>query len=313
MSSPGAESRPLSEPLHCPVCNGQDLLDRGRIFHHGDIQYVAGVAIDLRGYEFQMKACPRCGFQFKYPSIPEQLLLDCYAAAEGDHWGAEVDPQQRNFDRMRAAIERFRSFGRILDVGCFNGAFLSYLGARWERFGVEPSEQAAEVARSRAIEIVAKTVEGVPEDSRFDVITAIDVVEHIVDPTPFFEKLVGLLSPRGILMISTGDTSSATWRLQGPRYWYCSYVPEHVSYFSPRTLEFIGARYGLSTVHQQRISHKRTPISVQLKQGLKGAVFSGLLHSRWLMNPWLRRKYEARVGTDWTAAQDHMLHVLQRA
>jgi len=255
--------------------------------------------------------CKVCDFQFKSPSIPEEKLLACYAAAEDNHWGAVVNPIERNFDRLASAIRKNAKGKSILDIGCFNGAFLEYLGSDWDRYGVEPCESAKKVAKTRGVNVLADTINLIPAESKFEVITAFDVIEHIVDPNSFFQRVRTHLAPGGVLVLSSGDTQSISWRLQGARYWYCSYLPEHFSFFCKKTLNFLGERYGMVTISHDHMSHKRTQLSERLFQSFNGLVYAGLLRFNWMGLTKLKTKFSERAGTSWVSANDHFIHVFR--
>src|SRR4029079_7249549 len=110
-------------------------------------------------------------------------------------------------DLLRATGERVALRGRrVLDIGCANGALLEYFGPTWDRYGIEPSAEAGALAESRGVRVLAPTIEQLPTQERFDLILAIDVVEHIPDPVPFFERVGRHLRPGGAFVLYTGDT-----------------------------------------------------------------------------------------------------------
>ena len=298
-------------PTRCPVCDGTCVVSVGPIIHPLPT-LIAGVPIDLSDREITLWRCADCAFEFKWPPIPEDRLLACYGAAAPDHWGEEVGPRERNFDRIAQTITRHAKGSRILDVGCFTGAFLEYLGPGWDRFGVEPNGRAAQIALSRNVQVIGETIDHIALDASYDVVTAMDVVEHIVDPLPFFVRVARFLKPEGILVLTTGNTESWTWRLQQNRYWYCSYIPEHVSFYQRRTMLALAARSGLRSVEQIAISHKRAPLREQVTQAVKGIAFAGGVRLGWLGVPSLRRRFAERAGTNWIAARDHMIHVMRK-
>jgi SAM-dependent methyltransferase len=67
----------------------------------------------------------------------------------------------------------------------------------------------------------------------FDVVTAIEVVEHLVDPLTELRRIRSLLKPGGLLFITTGNAAPHRERLFEWGY----FLPEvHISLFEPRTL-----------------------------------------------------------------------------
>jgi 2-polyprenyl-6-hydroxyphenyl methylase / 3-demethylubiquinone-9 3-methyltransferase len=99
----------------------------------------------------------------------------------------------------------------LLDIGCGAGLFtepLARLGA--EVIGVDPSSASIEVARRHADETGAKvayrvaTVEGLAAEKRwFDVVSAMEVIEHVADPKAFVAAAASLVKPGGLFLAST--------------------------------------------------------------------------------------------------------------
>jgi SAM-dependent methyltransferase len=280
---------------------------------HASPTLVAGVAIDLGDVPFSLLYCPKCNFQWKHPPIAQEKLIACYAAADADKWELNPDPRQRRFDLLRSTLERLAAGRRVLDVGCSNGAFLQYLGDEWEKFGIEPSRSAAGVARQRGVTVVAADASELgTSNQKFDAILAIDVVEHLVDPLPFFGAIHSRLTPRGILIVFTGDTHSLAWRMQGSAYWYCS-LPEHVSFYSRSTMQTIGRTLGMHEIEYQRLSHKRLPLRDWVSHATKSAVYVAGRSVRGFGVPALKRWFVDRRGPTVPASRDHFLYVLRNS
>src|SRR5271156_4105106 len=99
----------------------------------------------------------------------------------------------------------------LLDVGCGAGLFaepLARLGA--DVVGVDPAPAAIEAARRHAEETGARlpyrmaTVEELAaEPRRFDVVSAMEVIEHAADPKAFIASAASLVRPGGLLLAST--------------------------------------------------------------------------------------------------------------
>jgi len=101
---------------------------------------------------------------------------------------------------------------RLADIGCGGGLLsepLARMGA--EIVGVDASEKAIEVAKSHAtrqalaIDYRCCTVEDLATDApgEFDVVTCLEIVEHVADVPAFTASVAKLLRPGGIAFFST--------------------------------------------------------------------------------------------------------------
>jgi SAM-dependent methyltransferase len=125
---------------------------------------------------------------------------------------------------------------RVLDVGCGSGTFLAMLPPEVERFGIEPSRAAADHARAKGIQIVQFNDLTKPElRNTFDVVTAIDVVEHTTNLEEFRRYIAAALRPGGTAIVLTGDAESKSARLLG-RFWYYLNYAEHITVFCPGSM-----------------------------------------------------------------------------
>lgn len=233
-------------------------------------------------------------------------------ASSTDNWGLDPDPRRRQFDVVRDLLARHSQGQRVLDVGCFNGALLKYLGDQWERFGVEPSREAGEVARERGVSLLGGDLgEIAPSIPPFHAILVIDVIEHIANPVPFFDELNRRLASHGIIILLTGNTDSILWRLQRGAYWYSS-LPEHVSFYNRRSLEWICANLEMSILEFRRVRHKRVSVTEWCTGGAKSAVYVAGRRTKGLGIPRLRRLFVDRRGPSVATAKDHLVCVLAR-
>ena len=201
----------------------------------------------------------------------------------------------------------------MLDVGCFNGALQRYLVMPGHSCGIEPSQEAAQVAQSRGVTVLGPTIESLDADVEpFDVVIAIDVVEHLPQPLAFFEHAARVLAPEGIAVYGTGDTDASSWRMLGPRYWYCS-LPEHVSFYNTRSMQYIARICGLESVEHVQISHVRARPDKRLRQAVRNGVFAAAVRTGGFGIPPLRSKVDRMTPPGWLTAKDHMLHVMRAA
>lgn len=106
-------------------------------------------------------------------------------------------------DAFRQSVN-LQPAGRMLDVGCGNGATLRAFGRvapGWTKAGTEfDAKYRAEVEANPNTEpLHVGPVATVP--GAFDVITMIHVLEHIVDPVAVLATLRGKLTPDGLLLV----------------------------------------------------------------------------------------------------------------
>jgi SAM-dependent methyltransferase len=134
----------------------------------------------------------------------EQDFYRAYYELEGRHWW--FLGRRKLF--LRIIEEQYPPSVRplaVLDFGCGTGAFLEHL----ERFGTvsavdaDPSAVSFCHARGRSEVVVAPSGAPLPfPDDAFDLVTSLDVIEHIDDDVAALAELRRVLRPGGRLLIA---------------------------------------------------------------------------------------------------------------
>lgn len=139
------------------------------------------------------------------------------------------------FKSLKPYINKITS-GKVLDVGCAYGFMLERFPDSFDKFGVDVSEYAINIAKNR-LPSVAFTVSNV-EDSlpfqkeSFDIIICNDVLEHLENPAVALENIKRVLKKGGILYINTPNLNSFRKKVLG----FADKMEHHISMFTHQEL-----------------------------------------------------------------------------
>ncbi len=191
--------------------------------------------------------------------------------------------------RYAAAVRPSDRQGASLDVGCAMGFYVERLARDgWDAHGVDISEYAVARGRARGLRTLeVGSVEALPhEDDRFDLVTAIDVIEHVDPPTAaaMVAEVHRVLRPGGLAFFATPNyLDNAFWNVFTPGF--VDPDKTHINYQSVASLR--AAFAGFSACHV----HGHTPFIGQFKAADLSEAFTG----RGLDLP-LVRSFARRVG-----------------
>jgi SAM-dependent methyltransferase len=93
---------------------------------------------------------------------------------------------------------------RVLDVGCGTGTMLGYLSRYGKAEGVDADPEAVQFCHQRGVERVRLVESGpLPHDPEtFDLVTALDVIEHVDDDAGMVREMERVLRRGGTLLVS---------------------------------------------------------------------------------------------------------------
>ncbi len=228
---------------------------------------------DLR-LSFTVVACRGCGLAYTNPRAHAPLLQREPGGA------ARTDAAVANrpiYAAGLAWLERLGlpSAGRLLDVGCARGDFLTFSAGRgYQAVGLDINPRLAAEAQARGHEVYVGDLREVDADALlgapFDGVTLWDVLEHVDAPVALLASCRARLRPGGLLLVHTGNARfqipkarllHGLWPKAGPYL-----IPyQHLTHFDPRTAKLALRLAGLE------------PVAV---------TFAATLHYR---QPWKRR------------------------
>ena len=166
------------------------------------------------------------------------------------------DAACRKFDRNVKSLNCLSGL-RVLDIGCGAGLLcepLTRLGA--QMIGVDPSASNIAAAKLHAdrghlsIDYRCTTIEEMDSHERFDIVLAMEVVEHVADIGMFLSRCASMLKPGGMMVVST---LNRTWKsfalaIVGAEYilrWLPRGTHQWDKFVTPNELEAFFERHGL--------------------------------------------------------------------
>jgi SAM-dependent methyltransferase len=231
--------------------------------------------------------CRACCFGFRQLRASDEELLQLYSKLDSGVYQAEFRGRLKTAVHHLTIVHRYLAPGRLLDVGCAFGLFLRCAAdAGWTVVGVEPAKTLCDEGRKVLAgrgELICATLQGacLPLSS-FDAVTLWDVLEHVRDPIQFMGACGLLLKPGGHLFVNVPDLNSLQARVFGARWPLL--LPEHLNYFSRKSLRFCGERARLTWLHfgRRRASFSLEYVFYRLAQHrIPGASIGHWLMSRY--------------------------------
>jgi len=237
---------PDDSPPQCPICGDDQPTLRYQIIR------------------FQVLRCNGCTQIYLYPlPSPEEIremFARLYTSGEGSvpelksYYAYCYDDAPRNplvqlYESWLDRIESHRRPGRLLDVGCGTGLFLSVARRRgWDPYGIDESTEATEHARNHfGLDVwIGEFSEFAVDDHHFDAITGWDIIEHARKPLALLEAMRGCLAPDGVLGLSCPNQRNIVDLIAGMLYRVSAgqitgplekfYIEQHFLYYTPETL-----------------------------------------------------------------------------
>lgn len=182
---------------------------------------------------------------FTHPK-PAAKELDAYYASP--NYISHTDSKKTQLDKIYQWVKKymlhrklgwiekkFPDRGRILDIGAGTGDFLLEAKKKgWKVSGVEPNEQAGNIALEKGIKLA--TTSGKFSSNKFDVITLWHVLEHVYDLRAQIIELEHLLKKGGLLIIAVPNYKSYDAQ-HYKEFWAAYDVPRHLYHFSQNSFK----------------------------------------------------------------------------
>lgn len=240
---------PETEQILCP-CGSRSMLVE--VFHTLTRRYVR---------------CPDCDLVFQNPRPLGTMVEEFYREDYDEAYG-EAEASSDRYPVFESVARRLGLYrqppGRLLDVGCGDGAFLSLCqSAGWTCYGLELSKKAAARAARRGLTVLSPDwLERSDQHEPFDAITLVNVLETVTNPAGLLKQVAGALSSSGLLVIrATNGAFHIPMRI--PARWVGSRYDQafHLFLYSPQALRSLLKGIGLQTIAIHNSVPSRGPLT----------------------------------------------------
>lgn len=202
----------------------------------------------LAGYEAAgLVRCHDCRFVFSryMPTVAELIAhYDTYPRHD-----RISDITLKRYDALAELLSPYATERHWLDVGCGDGHLLARVQKHgWIVYGTEYTDTAVEICKRKGISMQQGPLHAAQyTPNSFDVITFIEVLEHINNPHEELENFRKLLRAGGALYITTPNFNAISRHLLKANWSIIEY-PEHLCYYTPSTLHRLLHQHGFKRV-----------------------------------------------------------------
>lgn len=164
------------------------------------------------------------------------------------------------FQKVVAFISRFRTDGKLVDVGAGVGLLVDEARkAGYDAYGLEPSKAAVIAAKKYFGIRLANSVFSKKTVENPDIVVLNHVLEHVPEPDKLIDEIHQVLRPKGLLIIGLPNFGSVLAQLKKGR-WQSLIPNQHRWHFTRKTLDVLViprgfVRLGLSSSDHDRSMH----------------------------------------------------------
>ncbi len=218
----------------------------------------------LRKFDFY--DCSFCSLRFVHPRYLDEDIYDkdyFDGASHGFGFSNYEEDKTASSSYLSFILRRIRKLASskdltLLDIGAANGFFVSLASNNgFESKGIELSEEAVNWALRLGRDVKKTSIEEFRAEESFDVVTILDVLEHLTEPREALQMISGFLNQNGILVLNVPDRSSVFARICGYR-WHAYLPPEHWFYFNRKSISELLEQTGFRVVEAGNLSKSFT-------------------------------------------------------
>lgn len=205
--------------------------------------------------------CKRCELiQPKY-ELDFKHVIELYSNVQDDKYfeSSEI----RGFSSYNQIIPLINKYSKsnesLLEIGAGSGSLLNLFRNDFKNvIGIEPNSNFCKFAKKKYdLKIENIGYELIDKKNKYNVIIALNIIEHVVSVDNFMNTIKDSLHNDGIAIIRTPNIESITAKLLGKRWWHVR--PTHLYYFCDSSFKYLSDKYDLE-ITDRRYSSWNLPL-----------------------------------------------------
>jgi 2-polyprenyl-3-methyl-5-hydroxy-6-metoxy-1,4-benzoquinol methylase len=198
----------------------------------------------------ELRKCNSCGF-IQCTDLEE--VIKFYVELEDPEYENTRHERRLQEERLVRFFRRYKKQGRLLDIGAGSGIMIeAALAKGFDPIGIEPSKWLQKKAADKNLPVVQGLFPHPEVKGPFDIITLVDVLEHITNPADLLRNIHKELGHDGIFILVTPDVNSLAAKIFGYRWWHYRFA--HLGYFNKNTLTRLLDKTGFEIITIRRPS-----------------------------------------------------------
>lgn len=221
-------------------------------------------------------------FSINISKSQEDIYNPSYFTDKHKNWFNHPDLRLFNWMATQIVNKKGKS-ASIMDVGCGNGNFLSYLTTKG--FDNLHGLDIVDVRRNQeGYAFHCQDIYTFIPTERYDVIVSMMNIEHVDDPNGYVKILTSLVKDDGLIIINTINSNSNYYKI-GKALFKAGitfvakrlFDPHHLNHFSETSLKYVFSKQGWNRLDILKKDYPIAAVDVDQKNPLaKGFLYSGI-------------------------------------
>jgi 2-polyprenyl-3-methyl-5-hydroxy-6-metoxy-1,4-benzoquinol methylase len=235
----------------CWVCNGTEFT----LYKKSDVQGgLSSKNFAITNFDYgktgELIQCQSCRF-IQCNELDQ--VVEFYEDLEDQGYEDTRKERKLQEKRLVSFLGKFKKNGKLLDIGAGSGIMVeAALESGYKATGIEPSKWLQQQAVRRNLPVLQGVFPHSEAPGPYDIITLVDVIEHITHPGILLNEIRKALGNYGIFILVTPDVNSIAARIFRFKWWH--YRIAHIGYFNRKNLAMLLKKQGFEIISMTRPS-----------------------------------------------------------